>query len=329
MSKVSVIIPIYGVEQYIERCAVHLFEQTLEDMEFIFVNDCTTDNSIEVLKSVIERYPNRQNQIRIIDHEKNRGLSWARQTGVQAAKGEYIAHCDSDDWVDAEMYEVMYKIAIENDSDVVKCGYKICGDECVVKENNVCPDSDVISNEKAVSLLLTYKGWNSIWDTIVKRSIYFEKQILYTDMAMLEDMVVMSQILSYAKQINIVHRNFYNYYKNPNSITRKSKESDYINRPLQAAQNLRLILRFVQSFWGDRFRNEIIVTKFFPRVLLISVMANKDNYQYWYQTFPEVCWSIYFCKNIHLSYKIRSLMVELHVYPLYAKIKRLFVNRVG
>ena len=111
--KVSVCIPVYGVEKYIEKCARSLFEQTMQDgIEFIFVNDCTKDRSIEILEQVLAEYPHRKEQTRIIHHEKNRGLVAARNTGLAYASGEYIIHCDSDDWVELDMYEKMYKKAI-------------------------------------------------------------------------------------------------------------------------------------------------------------------------------------------------------------------------
>ena len=100
MPKVSVVIPVYGVEKYIERCARSLFEQTLDDIEYIFVNDCTKDRSIDILNEVINDYPARKQQIRIVHHKENKGLPFARQSGWQVATGEYVANCDSDDWVD-------------------------------------------------------------------------------------------------------------------------------------------------------------------------------------------------------------------------------------
>ena len=91
--RVSVCIPVYGVEKYIERCARSLFEQTMTDgIEFIFVNDCTKDNSIEILEKVLEEYPHRKEQVKIIHHEKNRGLVAARNTGLEHATGDYIIH---------------------------------------------------------------------------------------------------------------------------------------------------------------------------------------------------------------------------------------------
>ena len=120
---VSVIVPIYGVEPYIEKCARSLFEQSLENMEFIFVNDCTPDKSVEILRQVIEDYPRRYLQIQIIEHEENRGLAMARNSGLLIAKGEYIIHCDSDDWVELDMYEEMYEKALEKNADIVICDY--------------------------------------------------------------------------------------------------------------------------------------------------------------------------------------------------------------
>jgi glycosyltransferase involved in cell wall biosynthesis len=122
MVAVSVCIPVYKVEKYIEKCARTLFEQTMTDgIEFIFVNDCTPDKSIEVLEKVLEEYPQRKAQTRIIHHEKNRGLVSARNTALKHASGDYIIHCDADDWIDLELYETMYRKALETDADVVCC----------------------------------------------------------------------------------------------------------------------------------------------------------------------------------------------------------------
>ena len=81
--KVTVAVPIYGVEKYIERCAVSLFEQTYSNIEYIFVNDCTCDNSMGILKSILDKYPERKKQVKIIVHEQNKGLGAARNTAIK------------------------------------------------------------------------------------------------------------------------------------------------------------------------------------------------------------------------------------------------------
>ena len=121
MPAVSVIVLVYKVEKYIERCARSLFEQTLQDIEYIFVDDCTPDRSIEILERVLEDYPERKSQVIILHNERNSGLPFSRRRGVEAASGDYIIHCDSDDWPESDMYAKLYAKASSENLDMVKC----------------------------------------------------------------------------------------------------------------------------------------------------------------------------------------------------------------
>lgn len=125
MYTVSVIIPIYNVERFIERCAISLFEQSLSNMEFIFINDKSPDNSMEILRNITLKYPLLNNNIKIIEHKQNLGLSATRITGIKAAQGKYIAFCDSDDWVEHDMFNKLYCKAEKNAYDIVYCNYII------------------------------------------------------------------------------------------------------------------------------------------------------------------------------------------------------------
>lgn len=122
--KVSILIPIYGVEKFIERCAISLFEQTYQNIEYIFVNDCTKDDSINVLERVINRYPNRKPFVRIINHAQNKGLAGARNTAVANATGEFIMHVDSDDYVDKEIVRKAIDKQLQFDADIVVIDFK-------------------------------------------------------------------------------------------------------------------------------------------------------------------------------------------------------------
>ena len=123
MPKVSVLVPVYGVEKYIERCARSLFEQTLDDIEFIFVDDCTPDRSIEILESVIEeyrlRFAEKNYDVRIVRMPTNSGLAAVRRHGIQLATGDYITFCDSDDIMPEDAVESLYNLAVESDADIV------------------------------------------------------------------------------------------------------------------------------------------------------------------------------------------------------------------
>jgi glycosyltransferase involved in cell wall biosynthesis len=119
MPVLSIIVPIYKVERYISPCTHSLFGQTHSDIEYIFVNDYTPDNSIKILLEVLKNYPDRSEQVKILNHEYNRGLAAARQSGLDAATGEYLIMVDSDDWLEIDMIAKMYEKAIKEDADIV------------------------------------------------------------------------------------------------------------------------------------------------------------------------------------------------------------------
>ena len=119
MPKVSFLVPVYNVSAYIGRCARSLFEQTFDDIEYIFVNDCTPDDSMERLEAVIEQYPERAGQVKIINQEQNQGPGTARNVALLAASGEYVCCVDSDDYVDADMVDAMYAKAVAEGADIV------------------------------------------------------------------------------------------------------------------------------------------------------------------------------------------------------------------
>ena len=120
---ISVIIPVFNSGSYIRRCARSLFSQTLRNIEYIFIDDCSTDESISILREVIDEYPDRRHSVKVIRNDSNIGVGQSRQKGIDMASGRFVIHCDSDDVVDADMYETMFCAALENDADVVVCGY--------------------------------------------------------------------------------------------------------------------------------------------------------------------------------------------------------------
>lgn len=125
MPKVSVIIPVYNASKFLERCCNSLFSQSLDDMQFIFVDDCSIDNSVEIVKDVLMQYPNRQNQVKIVRQTTNQGVSIARQRGLEESMGEFVIHCDADDMMDSNMYQVMYEEAIKQNAEIVFCDFML------------------------------------------------------------------------------------------------------------------------------------------------------------------------------------------------------------
>ena len=132
--KVSVLVPVYGVERYIEQCATSLMEQTYKDVEYIFVDDCTPDASIEQLKQVIEQYPERRHQVKILNHAQNLGVAMVRKTALNAATGDAVVFVDSDDYVESTMIEKLVDKMLTTRADFIDGGYSIVNNGTIVKQ---------------------------------------------------------------------------------------------------------------------------------------------------------------------------------------------------
>ena len=116
---VSILVPVYKVEAHIEKCAVSLFSQTFDSIQYIFVNDCTPDSSIEVLERIITKFPERTKQVSIINHNQNKGIGATRNTLLQAATGKYILWVDSDDFISIDAVETLVSMIEKTSADLV------------------------------------------------------------------------------------------------------------------------------------------------------------------------------------------------------------------
>lgn len=230
---VSIVVPIYGVEKFIVQCARSLFEQTYENIQYIFVNDCTKDNSVISLKEIIELYPDRKSQVLIIEKEKNEGQSLARKTGMQYVKGEYVMLLDSDDWVETTMVEQMLNAIVAEKTDVVYCDYfKNSDTQTPINCIEISNTKEYIKN--MFLLRAPAQTWNKIYRTELFDEVEFPVKSMH------EDLYINLQVMSYAKSVSHLKRNFYHYRNNPNSITH--------NYPLeQSIENLSLMRCFLEK----------------------------------------------------------------------------------
>lgn len=166
--KVSILVPVYGVERFIARCAESLFKQTYENIEYVFVNDCTKDGSISVLKETMRKFPERASQVRIINHERNKGLAAARNTAIAIATGDFVMHVDSDDYVDEHIVEKAVMKQRKNDADIVVIDFK----RSYPGFSKIFHYS-VFDNAKDYCLsVLARNNSNSIWAKLIRRSLY-------------------------------------------------------------------------------------------------------------------------------------------------------------
>lgn len=206
--KVSICVPIYGVEKYIERCATSIFEQTYTNIEYIFIDDCTPDNSIEILKSVIERYPKRKLHIKIIKNERNCGLGATRNTAINHATGEFIMHVDSDDFVEKNIVEKLVIQQKISDADIVTCGYILYRHN---KIKEVLPEP-IYNIKKLISKILSRDATMMIWGRLIRKNLYDNNNIFVPEgINMGEDYVTIPKLFYYAKKIDFVKLPLYHY----------------------------------------------------------------------------------------------------------------------
>ena len=235
MYKVSILVPVYGVEQYIERCSRSLFEQTYPRIEFVFVDDCSPDQSVSVLNSVINDYPERANDIRIIRHDKNRGLAASRNTAIFAAHGSFVIHVDSDDWLEPNAVQVLVNKQLETDADIVS------GSAYMHTRDGVEELFEPVYQNKEEMVLQQLKlSWDHvIWRRLIRRSLYIDNGIECIEGCdMAEDRYQMALLSFCANSFSRIDEFVYNYEKrNEGSITAQGEGEKYVRRGFQYLSN--------------------------------------------------------------------------------------------
>lgn len=229
MLKVSVIVPVYKAEAYIEKCARSLFGQTMEEAEFIFVDDCSPDGSIEVLERVLADYPRRREQVKVIRHSENQGVSVSRQDGLDAATGEYVIHSDPDDWVEPEMLERLYEKAKADDADMVICDFYQVNPKTGRKRLFVQkPDS---FDAELVQRQLFRNLHGCVWNKLVRLEVIRKANVKFpAGYAFCEDLTFNTELLNQPLKIVYLPEAFYNYVWSATGGSLSSAYSERIER---------------------------------------------------------------------------------------------------
>ena len=241
IQKISVIIPVYNIENYLERCLESVIMQTYNNLEIICINDGSTDGSL----SILEDYAIRDDRIIIID-QSNLGLSAARNKGIESASGEYITFIDSDDWVEIDMVEQLYSLILHHNCDITLCSYIRSYDEKEFPKFLDMPKK-IIFNENETHQVLLRKMIGPIgeelrypenldslvtaWGKLYKTSLIKENKIKFIDTREIgtEDLLFNVQYLLYAKKSGVINIPLYHYWKgNSTSLTSCYKENLHI-----------------------------------------------------------------------------------------------------
>ncbi|MGN0724243.1 MAG: glycosyltransferase family 2 protein [Treponema sp.] len=206
--KISIIVPVYNVEKYIRRCLDSIAAQTFTDWECICVDDGTPDAS----GKICDEYAQKDSRFVVI-HKENGGVSSARNVGLDAAKGEWICFVDSDDWVEKEMLEVLYKASIENNAEVVVSGLRITD-----KHGNY---QEFLPSAGWLSMPRDFQSYfNAPWGKLYRKTIILENKIYFPEgITLAEDLYFVFNVFFTSQKIFGIDKSFYNYYKNSSSCT--------------------------------------------------------------------------------------------------------------
>lgn len=295
--KVSIIIPVYNAEKYIEKCARSLFSQTLDNIEYVFVDDCSPDRSIRMMQEVLEEYPERKTQVKILENDHNIGVGQTRQRGIDAAIGEYIIHCDPDDWVDTEMYEMLYDRAKKTNADIVVCDFvmEYKSQKCFKKQNL----SD--SKKELFHKIANGEIHTSFCNKLIRASIA-RKFRIKLGVNLWEDMSVITAALMNSGKIEKINKTFYHYNMcNISSVTHDNRYKNSISK----INAINILTEFLEISGDINKINSIDLYKlqWGAKRDLLSLMT-KSNLILWNKTFPSVN-NLYL--NIGLSNKSKVL----------------------
>lgn len=283
--KVSVIVPIYKVEGFIERCARSLMEQTLGEVEYIFVDDASPDRSMEILRRTLTDYPERQEQVRILTHEQNKGLPAARNTGLEATTGEYIFHCDSDDYVEREMLEEMYKAAKEQDADYLWTDFWLSFEQ---NERYMQVRSYATPREALLGVLEGAMKYN-VWNKLVSRSLYSENNIWFpTGHSMGEDMT-MIRLMACAKKVAYIPKAYYHYVRlNMSALTQTFSERHLID----IRHNVDETVAFLRTVLGTGIEPQLALFQLSVKLpfLISDKAADYERWRTWYPEANRAIW---------------------------------------
>lgn len=314
---VTVIIPVYNAERTLHRCLAALQNQTYQHLELIFINDCSVDGSLELIKHHAEQWMVKPSvQVKVLSHEQNKGVAAARNTGLDHATGEYIYYLDADDWVDADAIELVVEQAINTEADIVGFNWWLS-----FKQNERKMKQPKFSDPwQAIEwMLIGRMRWN-LWMFLVKRELYATNSIRFIPgMNMGEDMMVMMKLFTYAEKVSYLDKALYHYgQSNTDSLTKVYSE----RHMEEVTKNVKEVESFLlNSEYANKSEQLIDYLKL--NIKLPMLISNKNSqFSHWRSWFPEANKLAMSNKDVALRIRLlqwaaankQDWMVKVHYY---------------
>ena len=321
MLKVSIVVPVYNVSAYIKRCLESIAAQSYNDIEVLFVDDCGTDNSVSLIKEFIVES---EMDCKLLHHSSNRGLSAARNTGLEAAIGDYVYFLDSDDDITPDCIESLVAPLNLWQYDVVVGDYNVIGGDCY--SPLLLPEGPLYSNDDIIKTYAEGKWYVMAWNKLCRREFLLKNQLLFKEGLIHEDVLWTFMLACKANSLYVVRQPIYNYYVRSASImTSMSIEKD-ANIYVEVFENISAFVKSEQLEYG---RNQYAIIEGKKSGILYSLLQKGESelYKKTYLKFRKLPFAnpvkAFKLGAIGFSYLVRDFhyILPQHIGALY---KRLF-----
>lgn len=278
---VSLCVPVYNVAPHIEQCVQSLMQQTYDNIEYIFVDDCSTDNSVALLQTVVGAYPQRQPNVHILHNDRNHGLAYTRRASIEAAKGEFILCMDSDDYLSLNTVERLCSACDSEDCDIVFGG--------LVKENGSSTRTSSLAFLRSYDSLLTAVLEGSIGNlcgNLIRRSLFDLPLVHFAPEGLdyMEDRSVMLSLSYTARRFSIMDEPLYHYVQHSGSVSAGKNDKHF-----------QCLIRYWQL--ADAYLAQIGQTDHYRTLTNIQKLTDKVHL-------------LHFCNEISLCRKYADLFPE-------------------
>lgn len=264
--KLSIIVPVYGVEKYIDKCLDSLVKQSLKEIEIIVVNDGTKDNSQKIIDKYVKKYPEKIKSY----IKENGGQGSARNYGLEKANGEYIGYVDSDDFVEKDMYKKLYNKAKENNYDIVVCGnYNVSED---YQNKNI----DAFINNYNTDLENIFFGKMAVWNKIYKRDILIKNKLEFKEKVWYEDLAFTLKAIMNSNTFAFIDEPLYYYLIREGSTMNNSN----VKRNLEILEAFDDILSYIKHNKKEEYFDKVeflAIDHIYISAIVRILKANADN----------------------------------------------------
>ena len=316
--KISIIVPVYKVEMYIHKCIDSVLAQTFTDFELILVDDGSPDNC----GRICDEYAKKDSRIVVI-HKENGGQSSARNVGLDIAKGDYVGFVDSDDWIEPDMYEILYNVCTEHDCDIANCSSTIYfKDRTIVNGGHPLTIHD---RQEAMKTMLEGKLYDEcLWTKLIKRNLL--EDIRIPNGIMYEDTAFTYKFMHRAKRVGCIGVAKYNYIKRDDSTMDRAIKNISIDAPL--------IYEEMYTFINDNYPDlsDIVALKLANRCMIVlNLMINSDRFIIYKDDYYRIAKNLSdkFSETIALKDYPRNVKVLLLLNKIHPNLYKIAIEKIG